>query len=38
MPIVHVPVHLTIEQLLAAIKQLSPDELREFAEEFAAWQ
>jgi hypothetical protein len=38
MPIVHVPVHLTIEQLLAAVKQLSPDELREFAEEFAAWQ
>jgi len=38
MPIVHVPVHLTMEQLLAAIKQLSPDELREFAEQLAAWQ
>jgi hypothetical protein len=38
MAIVHVPVHLTMEQLLAAIKQLSPDELREFAEQFAAWQ
>ena len=38
MPTVHVPVHLTMEQLLAAVKQLSPDELREFAEQFAAWQ
>jgi hypothetical protein len=38
MPIVHVPVQLTMEQLLAAVKQLSPDELREFTEQFAAWQ
>jgi hypothetical protein len=38
MPIVHVPVQLTMEQLLAAVKQLSPGELREFAEQFAAWQ
>jgi hypothetical protein len=38
MPIVHVPVQLTMEQLLAAVKQLSPGELREFTEQFAAWQ
>ena len=38
MPIVHVPVQLTMEQLLAAVKQLSPDELRQFTEQFAAWQ
>ena len=38
MPIVFVPVQLTMEHLLAAIKQLSPGELREFAEQFAAWQ
>ncbi len=38
MPVVHVPVHLTVEQLLAAVKQLSPGGLREFAEQFAAWQ
>jgi hypothetical protein len=38
MPIVHVPVQLTMEQLLAAAKQLSPDELREFAGQFTAWQ
>jgi hypothetical protein len=38
MPIVHVPVHLTIEHLMAGVKQLSPDELREFAKQFAAWQ
>jgi hypothetical protein len=38
MPLVHVSVQLTIEHLMAAVKQLSPDELREFAEQFAAWQ
>jgi hypothetical protein len=38
MPTVHVPVHLTVEQLLVAVKQLSPGELREFTEQFAAWQ
>ena len=38
MPIVYMPVHLSVEQLLAAIKQLSSDELHEFAEQLAAWQ
>jgi hypothetical protein len=38
MPTVLVPAHLTIEHLMAAIKQLSPAELREFAQHFATWQ
>jgi hypothetical protein len=38
MPTVLVPAHLTIEHLMAAIKQLSPAELREFAQQFDAWQ
>jgi hypothetical protein len=38
MPTVLVPAHLTVEHLMAAIKQLSPAELREFAQHFAAWQ
>jgi hypothetical protein len=38
MPIVHVPVQLTVEQLLEAVKQLLPGELREFTQQFAAWQ
>jgi cytosine/adenosine deaminase-related metal-dependent hydrolase len=38
MPTVLVPAQLTVEHLMAAIKQLSPDELREFAQQFAAWQ
>jgi hypothetical protein len=38
MPTVLVPAQLTVEHLMAAIKQLSPSELREFAQHFAAWQ
>jgi|SRR5882724_5042854 len=38
MPTVMVPAQLTVEHLMAAIKQLSPAELREFAHHFAAWQ
>ena len=38
MPTVLVPAQLTVEHLMAAIKQLSPAELREFAQHFAAWQ
>jgi hypothetical protein len=38
MPTVLVPAHLTVEHLMTAIKQLSPAELREFAQHFAAWQ
>ncbi|MCI0488214.1 MAG: hypothetical protein L0229_16625 [Blastocatellia bacterium] len=38
MPTVQVPVQLTVDDLLAAIKQLSPAELREFAQQFARWQ
>jgi hypothetical protein len=38
MPTVLVPAQLTVEHLMAAIKQLSPSELREFAQDFAAWQ
>jgi hypothetical protein len=37
MPTVLVPAHLTVEHLMAAIKQLSPAELREFVQHFAAW-
>jgi hypothetical protein len=37
MPTVLVPAQLTVEHLMAAIKQLSPAELREFAQHFAAW-
>jgi hypothetical protein len=33
-----VPVQLTVEHLMAAVKQLSPVELREFAQQFAVWQ
>jgi hypothetical protein len=33
-----VPAQLTVEHLMAAIKQLSPAKLREFAQHFAAWQ
>jgi hypothetical protein len=38
MPIVHVPAQLTIEHLLAAVRQLSPGELQEFIRQFAEWQ
>ena len=38
MPTVLVPAQLTVEHLMAAIKQSSPAELREFAQQFAAWQ
>lgn len=38
MPTVHVPTQLSVEQLMAAVKQLSPAELRTFARQFAAWQ
>jgi hypothetical protein len=38
MPTVLVPAQLTVEHLMAAIKQLSPTELCEFAQRFAAWQ
>lgn len=38
MPTVQAPVQLAVEHLLAAIKQLSPAELREFTQQFAQWQ
>lgn len=38
MPIVHAPVQLTVEHLLAAVKQMPPAELYEFEQEFAKWQ
>ena len=38
MPIVQVPAQLTVEHLMAAIKQLSPIELHEFTQQLTAWQ
>ena len=38
MPTVQVPVQLTVEHLMAAAKQLSLVELREFIQHLAAWQ
>ena len=38
MPTVQVPAQLTVEHLMAAVKQLSPSELREFMQQVAAWQ
>ena len=38
MPTVLVPAQLTVEHLMAAVKQLSPTELREFTQQFTAWQ
>lgn len=38
MPIVRVPVQLTVTHLMAAVKKLSPAELHEFARQFAVWQ
>jgi hypothetical protein len=38
MPIVHAPVQLTVEHLIAAVKQLAPAELHEFERKFVKWQ
>jgi uncharacterized protein (DUF2236 family) len=38
MPTVQVPARLTVEHLMAAVKQLSPAEWREFQQQLAAWQ
>jgi len=38
MPTVQVPVQLTVEHLMAVVKQLSPAELHEFMQQLAAWQ
>ena len=38
MPTVQVPAQLTVEHLMAAVKQFSPDELCEFKRQFAEWQ
>ena len=38
MPTVQVPAQLTVEHLMAAVKQFSPDELHEIKPQFAAWQ
>jgi hypothetical protein len=38
MPTVEVPVQLTVDHLLTAIKQLSPVELHEFMQQLAVWQ
>ena len=38
MPTVQVPAQLTVEHLMAAVKQLSPGEVREFMQQVAAWQ
>ena len=38
MPTIQVPAQLTVQHLMAAVQQLSPDELREFERQFAAWQ
>jgi hypothetical protein len=38
MPTLHVPAELTVEHLLAAIKQLSPAEWREFQQRLSEWQ
>jgi hypothetical protein len=38
MPIVEVPVQLTVEHLMMAIQQLSPAELRDLMQQLAAWQ
>jgi uncharacterized protein (DUF2236 family) len=35
---VQVPAQLTVEHLMAAVKQLSPAEWREFQQQLAAWQ
>ncbi len=38
MPTVRVPVQLTVEHLIAAVKQLPPADLHEFEQAFAKWQ
>lgn len=38
MPTVDVPAQLTVEHLMAAIKQLSPAEWQEFQQQLAQWQ
>jgi hypothetical protein len=38
MPTVQVPVQLTVDHLMIAIKQLSSAELHEFMQQLAAWQ
>jgi hypothetical protein len=38
MPTVHAPVELSVEHLLAAVKQLPPSELRKFKRQLAQWQ
>ena len=38
MPTVQVPAQLTVEHLITAVKQFSPDELHEFKRRFAEWQ
>jgi len=38
MPTVQVPVQLSVEHLMTAIKQLSPVELHEFMQQLTAWQ
>jgi len=38
MPTVQVPAQLTVEHLMAAVKQLSPSEWHEFQHQLAAWQ
>ena len=38
MPTVQVPVQLTVDHLMMAIKQLSPAEWHELMQQLAAWQ
>ena len=38
MPTVQAPVQLTVDHLLAAVKQLSPAELQTFMQQLATWQ
>src|SRR5512134_3465359 len=38
MPTVQAPVQLTVDHLLAAVKQLSPAELHTFMQQLATWQ
>jgi hypothetical protein len=38
MPTVQAPVHLTVDHLLSAVKQLSPAELQTFMQQLATWQ
>jgi hypothetical protein len=38
MPTIEIPVQLTVDHLMTAIKQLSPAELHELMQQLAAWQ